>query len=106
MQIEPFQQLKIGKGKIVNAIEPLRTWLTRKARVGRHQDVRLVQPESEARHGLRASATMQDEHRTTAVLSLVKAQGQAIGAGLSSSGKRRWRESAHEKILSFLRLVT
>src|SRR5437588_5974529 len=48
MQAEPFQQLKIGKGEIINAIKPLRTWLACKARVGRHQDVRPGQPCSNA----------------------------------------------------------
>lgn len=34
-QVEPFQQLKIGKGEIINTIEPLRTWFTGKARMSR-----------------------------------------------------------------------
>src|SRR5579859_1287181 len=94
-QVEPFEQVKIGEGEIINTVEPFRTWLARKARVGRHQDVRPGQTSGEASHGLRAATTMQDENGTTAVLSLVKAYGQAISERLSASSGRRRRESAH-----------
>src|SRR5579884_2651177 len=58
-QVEPFEQLKIGNGEIIKAIEPLRAWFALKARVYRHQDVRSVQPCGYACHGLRATTTMQ-----------------------------------------------
>src|SRR6266702_1078111 len=93
MQVEPFEQVKVGEGEIINTVEPLRARLARKARVGRHQDVRLVQTGSDASHGLRATTTMQDQNGTTAPV-LIDAHSQAIGEGLSSRSGRR-RESAH-----------
>src|SRR5947209_14480562 len=88
LQVEPFEQVKVGEGEIINTVEPLRARLARKARVGRHQDVRLVQPGSYASYGLRAATTMQNENGAP-IASLIDANRQAIGERLSSSAKRR-----------------
>src|SRR5216683_3023240 len=88
-QVEPFEQVKIGEGEIINTVEPLRTWLARKARVSRRQNVCAPgEGRSEARHGLRPAPTMQNEHGTTASL-LVEAHSQTTGERLSSRSGRR-----------------
>src|SRR5581483_3622084 len=82
-QIEPFEEFKIGKGEIINTIEPLGAWLARKSRMGRHQDMcRAGEHRSQANHRLWSSTTMQQENGTTAPL-LIDVYGQAVGEGLS-----------------------
>jgi hypothetical protein len=76
------EEFEIGEGKIIDAVEPLRPWLTRKAGVDRREHVCMFRyGRSEARHALRSATTVQDENGTTAP-SFVDAHGQAVGEGL------------------------
>src|SRR6266567_4014574 len=87
MQVEPFEQVKVGKGEIINTVEPLRARLARKSRVGRQEHVRALGEDfREAKHGLRPATTMQDKNGA-ATASLIDAYRQAIGERLSSSAK-------------------
>jgi len=95
VEVKPFEEFEIGESKIIDAVEPLRPWLTRKAGVDRREHVCMFRDcRNEARHALRSATTVQDKERATAP-SLVDAHRQAVGEGLYSGLRRKRGERTH-----------
>src|SRR5690348_12499140 len=93
LQVESFEEFEIGQGEIINAVEPLRTWLTLKSGVDRHQNVCMAgERRSQSCDTLWPGPTMQNQDGAT-VSSFVDADRQTISKRHDARVERR--ESTH-----------
>src|SRR5690349_12087302 len=81
VEVESFEEFKVGDSEVVDAVEPVRARLARKAGVGWCEDVGALRGcGCDAGNALRPATTVQDKYGA-ATAAFVDAQGEAISKG-------------------------